>query len=252
MSVTLPAFTPLEDSLFLTLYARPSTTAGTTPSSATRCPTRSSAPSTTTTTTSMSTPTSSSASPSGPRSWTRWSRRSWPATPTPSGSSWAPGSTADSSAWPPATVDWYDVDYPAVADARKRLIPEHPNVHVIGADVTDPDWLDAVPSDRPAIIVADGLMGFLTHDEVVSLWNRLVSHFPSGEIVLNSYTEFAIWIAHHARGTKTVADLVKFPGMDDPGARSLEPQAQAGQRDRAHPGNPRSRSSHRSGASSTS
>jgi O-methyltransferase involved in polyketide biosynthesis len=117
---------------------------------------------------------------------------------------------------PPPTVDWYDVDFPAVAAARKSLIPEHPNVHVIGADVTDPDWLDAVPSDRPAIIVADGLMGFLTHDEVVSLWNRLVSHFPSGEIVLNSYTEFAIWIAHHARGTKTVADLVKFPGMDDP------------------------------------
>jgi O-methyltransferase involved in polyketide biosynthesis len=117
---------------------------------------------------------------------------------------------------PPATVDWYDVDFPAVADARKGLVPERPNVHVIGADVRDPDWLDAVPSDRPAIIVADGLMGFLTHDEVVSLWNRLVSHFPSGEIVLNSYTEFAIWIAHHARGTKTVAELIKFPGMDDP------------------------------------
>jgi O-methyltransferase involved in polyketide biosynthesis len=117
---------------------------------------------------------------------------------------------------PPATVHWYDVDFPAVAAARKGLIPEHPNAHVIGADVRDPDWLDAVPSDRPAIIVADGLMGFLTHDEVVSLWNRLVSHFPSGEIVLNSYTRFAIWIAHHARGTKSVADLVKFPGMDDP------------------------------------
>ena len=42
--------------------------------------------------------------------------------------------------------------------------------------------------------------------------------FPSGEIVLNSYTRFAIWIAHHARGTKSVADLVKFPGMDDPHA----------------------------------
>ena len=116
---------------------------------------------------------------------------------------------------PPASVGWYDVDLPAVATARERLIPEHPNAHVIGTDVRDPGWLDAVPSDRPAIIVADGLMGFLTHDEVVSLWNRLVSHFPSGEIVLNSYTRFAIWIAHHARGTKSVADLVKFPGMDD-------------------------------------
>ena len=62
--------------------------------------------------------------------------------------------------------------------------------------MTDPDWLDAVPNDRPAIIVADGLMAFLTQDELVSLWNRLVSHFPSGEIVFNSYTRFAIWIAH--------------------------------------------------------
>jgi O-methyltransferase involved in polyketide biosynthesis len=80
---------------------------------------------------------------------------------------------------PPSTVDWYDVDFPAVASARERLTPEHPNAHVIGADVRDPDWLDAVPSDRPAIIVADGLMGFLTQDELVSLWNRLASHFPA-------------------------------------------------------------------------
>jgi O-methyltransferase involved in polyketide biosynthesis len=119
---------------------------------------------------------------------------------------------------PPATVDWYDVDFPAVAAARQRLIPEHPNAHVIAADVREGDWLDAIPSDRPAIIVADGLMGFLSQDELVSLWNRLVNHFPSGEIVLNSYTRFAIWIAHHARGTRSVADLVKFPGMDDPHA----------------------------------
>ena len=80
---------------------------------------------------------------------------------------------------PPATVDWYDVDFPAVATARKGLIPERPNAHVIGADVRDPDWLDAVPSDRPALIVADGLMGFLTKDELVSLLDRLIDHFPS-------------------------------------------------------------------------
>ena len=50
---------------------------------------------------------------------------------------------------PPATVDWYDVDFPAVATARQRLIPERPNAHVIGANVTEKDWLDAVPpADR--------------------------------------------------------------------------------------------------------
>jgi O-methyltransferase involved in polyketide biosynthesis len=116
---------------------------------------------------------------------------------------------------PPSTVDWYDLDFSAVAAARQRLIPERPNGHVIGADVRDPDWLDAVPS-RPVVIVADGLMGFLTQDELRSLWDRLISHFPSGELVFNSYTRFAIWVARHARGTKSVADLVRFPGMDDP------------------------------------
>jgi O-methyltransferase involved in polyketide biosynthesis len=117
---------------------------------------------------------------------------------------------------PPLTNDWYDLDFPAVAAARQELIPERSNGHVIAADVRDPAWLDEVPSGRPAVIVADGLMGFLTQDELVSLWNRLIDHFPSGEIVFNSYTRFDIWLARHARGTKSVAGLVKFPGMDDP------------------------------------
>jgi O-methyltransferase involved in polyketide biosynthesis len=119
---------------------------------------------------------------------------------------------------PPSTVDWHDVDLPEVAAARQQLIPERPNTHVIAADVRDPDWLDAVPTGRPAVIVADGMMAFLSQDELVTLWNRLVSHFPTGEIVFNSYTRFAIWIAQHARGTRSVADHVKFPGMDDPRA----------------------------------
>ena len=117
---------------------------------------------------------------------------------------------------PPPSVDWYDIDLPAVATARQRLIPARANAHVVAADVRDSDWLDALPTGRPAVIVADGLMGFLTRDEFVSLLNRLINHFPSGEMVFNSYTPFTIWVAHHAPGTKTVADLVKFPGFKDP------------------------------------
>jgi len=136
---------------------------------------------------------------------------------------------------PPATVDWYDVDFPAVAAARERLIPGHPNAHVIGADVRDPGWLDAVPTDRPALIVADGLMGFLTQDELVSLWNRLVSHFPSGEIALNSYTRS--WSSSPAWTTPA------HPKAGTPGCGWSGRSCSAG--------NPRSPSSHRAGAGST-
>lgn len=121
---------------------------------------------------------------------------------------------------PPATVAWYDVDFPAVMDVRKRVVPDRPNAHVIGADVTDPDWLNTVPNDRPAVILADGLIGFLGKDDFVSLLNRLIDHFPSGEMAFNSYTRFAVWASMVARGTKSVSGLLKFPGVDDP--RELE------------------------------
>ena len=117
---------------------------------------------------------------------------------------------------PPPSVDWYDVDFPSVVEARADVIPERASTHALAVDLRDPDALDALPTDRPALVVADGLMGFLTLDEVVSLLNRLTDHFPSGEIAFNSYPKFAIWAIQHTRGTKSVADLIKFPGSDDP------------------------------------
>jgi O-methyltransferase involved in polyketide biosynthesis len=116
----------------------------------------------------------------------------------------------------PATVDWYDVDFPEVIAARRQLLPERANAHGISTDLTDPDWLDAVPADRPAVIVADGLMAFLTQDDMIALVNRLIGHFPSGEVAFNGYTRFAIWAARHYHGTQSVAGLIRSPGFDDP------------------------------------
>jgi hypothetical protein len=55
---------------------------------------------------------------------------------------------------PLSTVEWCDVDFPAVATARERLVPERPNAHVTGADVRDPAWLDTIPApglSRPVL-----------------------------------------------------------------------------------------------------
>ena len=117
---------------------------------------------------------------------------------------------------PPPTVDWYDIDFPEVITARRQLIPDRTNADGVGADLTDPNWLDAIPTGRPAVIVADGLLAFLTQEDMISLLNRLTGHFPSGEVAFNGYTRFAIWAAKHYHGTQSVADLIKSPGFDDP------------------------------------
>jgi methyltransferase (TIGR00027 family) len=117
---------------------------------------------------------------------------------------------------PPPTVTWYDVDFPEVIDLRARVVPQRANARGIGADLTDRDWLEAVPSSRPAVIVADGLIAFLTQDGFVSLLNRLARHFPSGELAFNLYTRYAIWAVKHAPSMAVIADGVVNPGFNDP------------------------------------
>ena len=89
---------------------------------------------------------------------------------------------------PPAGVDWYDIDFPEVIAARQQLLSAATNAHTIAADLTDSTWLDAIPAGRPAVIVADGLMAFLAPDDMITLLNRLIGHFPSGEVAFNGYS----------------------------------------------------------------
>jgi O-methyltransferase involved in polyketide biosynthesis len=117
---------------------------------------------------------------------------------------------------PPASVDWYDIDFPDVIALRTELIAHPANAHPVAADLTDPGWLDTIPTDRPAVIVADGLVAFLPQEAFVSLLNRLTGHFPHGEIAFNGYTRFHTWVLKRYRGTVSIADAVANPGFDDP------------------------------------
>ena len=121
---------------------------------------------------------------------------------------------------PPPTVKWYDVDFPEVVALRRHLLPQPANAHNVGADLTDPDWLHDIPRDRPAMIVADGLVLFLGQDDFVSLLNRLTAHFPGGELALNAYTTYAMWTFKHSRAMRAIAGGMANPGINDP--RQLE------------------------------
>jgi O-methyltransferase involved in polyketide biosynthesis len=117
---------------------------------------------------------------------------------------------------PPSTVGWYDIDFPEIVDLRRQLLPAKISAHSIGTDLTDPNWLHEVPADRPAVIVADGLIAFLRQDDFVSLLNRLTSHFPSGEIAFNLYTKAAIWATQHSHSLVAIRAGVVNPGFNDP------------------------------------
>jgi O-methyltransferase involved in polyketide biosynthesis len=97
---------------------------------------------------------------------------------------------------PSACVSWYDVDYPEVIDLRRRLYPERSGHRMIGSTLADLSWLEDVPNDEPALIVAEGVTMYLTEDIIKQLFNRLVDHFPSGEIVFDAHSRRVVrWMA---------------------------------------------------------
>lgn len=95
---------------------------------------------------------------------------------------------------PPPGIRWFDVDYPEVMALRRRLYPQREGYRLIGASVTEPGWLDQVPADRPAIIVAEGLFPYLHEEAGIALLDRLTGHLPGGELVFDGYNRLGLWM----------------------------------------------------------
>lgn len=88
---------------------------------------------------------------------------------------------------PPATVDWYSIDLPHLVALREKLLPVQRAEHVIAADLTSTDWTDGIPVGRPTMVIADGLFAFLTEPQVVALITHVIDYFGTGELAFNDY-----------------------------------------------------------------
>jgi O-methyltransferase involved in polyketide biosynthesis len=93
---------------------------------------------------------------------------------------------------PGPDVVWYDVDQPAVIDLRKQLFPTRSGYHLIATSATDAFWLDELPTDRPVLLLAEGISMYLTEPDGIALLQRVVDRFPSGELQIDFYNWLAV------------------------------------------------------------
>jgi O-methyltransferase involved in polyketide biosynthesis len=125
---------------------------------------------------------------------------------------------------PNASVRWFDVDYPEVIEVRRRLYPERAGYRMIGSSVTDPGFLDEVPGDCPAMIVAEGLMMYLTEHDVKQLLNRLTDHFKSGRMAFDALSRWGAQLAKADPSVRATGASFRW-GIDDPrDIKHLEPR----------------------------
>ncbi len=123
---------------------------------------------------------------------------------------------------PPVGVEWFDVDYPDVIDLRRQLFPTREHYRMIGAPLDDLRWLDNVSPDRPGLMIAEGVLHYLSETEVKALLNAVVAHFPSGQMIFDICNSFIVKRAgSNVGGTGATYKW----GLDDPqDIKQLEPK----------------------------
>jgi O-methyltransferase involved in polyketide biosynthesis len=89
-------------------------------------------------------------------------------------------------------VIWFDIDYPAVIELRKLFFSPQAGYEMISSSVTEPGWLERIPNDRPVMIIAEGILEYLSEAEVKTLFDRLTNFFPHGQIAFDVMNSFAV------------------------------------------------------------
>lgn len=91
----------------------------------------------------------------------------------------------------PPSVSWFDVDQPGVIGLRRQLYDDTERYRMIGSSVSESQWLDEVPSGRPTLVVAEGLLMYLREEEVRRLLQRAIDRFPGGEMHFDTLSALA-------------------------------------------------------------
>jgi O-methyltransferase involved in polyketide biosynthesis len=73
---------------------------------------------------------------------------------------------------------------------------------MIGSSVTDPHWLEEVSADRPTLVVAEGLMMYLTEDDVRRLFVGIVDRFPSGLLSFDAISSLGLRLQRFNRAVQ--------------------------------------------------
>ena len=122
-----------------------------------------------------------------------------------------------------STVSWFDVDFPDVIHLRKHFYADYPGYRMIGSSITDPAWLAEIPTGQPVMIVAEGVLEYLTAEEVRLLLHRLTSSFSHGVIAFDVMNSFAIQSAKSAANEPT-AGLHRWEVNDIREVDALDPK----------------------------
>ncbi|MBO5783653.1 MAG: class I SAM-dependent methyltransferase [Clostridia bacterium] len=112
-------------------------------------------------------------------------------------------------------VAWYDVDFAAVMEERKKYYAESENYSMIAADIRDGHWLDQILPSRSAIVVMEGVSMYLSKAELQRFMETLDRRFDRIALLMDGYTSLAAKLSGYRNPVHDVG-VTNVYGLDDP------------------------------------
>lgn len=81
--------------------------------------------------------------------------------------------------------------------------------------MTDAGWLDGLPAEHPVMVVAEGLLCYLTDEDVHRLLARIVAHFPAGEVAFDAFSRLGVRLTRYHPAVRATGATLRW-GLDDP------------------------------------
>jgi O-methyltransferase involved in polyketide biosynthesis len=117
------------------------------------------------------------------------------------------------------SVHWVDLDLPDTIELRGRYFADTERRRMLAASLLDEDWLAEVERlPGPYFFVSDGVLVYLTEDEVTGALARIAARFPDSRLAFDTYPQATFKYEHRMAAKRGIA-LWRWP-CDDP--RALE------------------------------
>src|SRR3954454_4445012 len=136
---------------------------------------------------------------------------------------------------------WVGVDLPEAGAARRRILPGHPRHRQVESSVLEDAWMEQVDASGPVLITAQGLLMYLSRDQVHALLTRCARRFRGAQLVFDGVPRWTSavtqWVARQpVKEPQGRTPPPPMPwAMDHREARALRALPGIGTLERQHP-----------------
>jgi O-methyltransferase involved in polyketide biosynthesis len=108
-------------------------------------------------------------------------------------------------------IKWYDLDFYATIEMRKKYYKNSTNYKMIASNVCNFAWIkEIVDLNKPTLIIGEGLFMYLDRKENESVLNKLANTFPTCELIMDVFNTPSVAFSRFAPSLRRVHANLSF------------------------------------------